>query len=224
VSKAATKRLARAVDRARLAAIRLKLRTLRRARPVRLREIREACRVGRENVRARAKALQDSTRAALRASVLAMRQAERGTCEKTKAKTKEDFATKIGAASHELGFERGYYQREHGRGTRGSVTRSTAKERREESDDAVRRNLPPELVPVFNRVRTTIKATPRMSRTEHFLQWVHDNPDEAHSIVYDAIERDVERMIHEQSEIEKRLRKGHSGDAALDALASDVPF
>ncbi len=218
------KKLARAIDRDRLVAIRSKLRDLRRARPVRLREIRAACKVGRENVRARVKTLQESTRAALRASVLAMRQAERGTCEKSKARTKEDFAKKIEGAAVELGTEKNWYSREYCRGRRGPVKRSSSKERRQESDDEVRRNLPPELVAVFNRVRTTIKAGPRTTRTEKFLEWVDANPDEAHSIVYDAIERDVERMIHEQTEIEKRLRKGHSGEAALDALASDVPF
>ncbi len=43
-------------------------------------------------------------------------------------------------------------------------------ERQAESDDEVRSNIPPELVALFERVKRGIKASPRMSRTEAFLQ------------------------------------------------------
>lgn len=70
--------------------------------------------------------------------------------------------------------------------------RSSASERRAESDDAVRANLPPELHPTFERVKQTIKPAPRMSRTETFLQWVHEHPAEVFADDAALIERGAE--------------------------------
>lgn len=47
-----------------------------------------------------------------------------------------------------------------------------------ESDDEVRQNIPLELVPLFNRVRTGIKKTHGESRTEAFLRYVEEHPGE----------------------------------------------
>jgi hypothetical protein len=49
-------------------------------------------------------------------------------------------------------------------------------ERRAESDDEVRSNLPADLVALFERVKGGIKASPRMSRTEVFLQYAEEHP------------------------------------------------
>lgn len=218
--------LARAADRGRLKAIRAKLRELRRARPLRLRQIRDACREGRANVRRRVRELREETRRALRESVRQLREAERGTCETSKAQAREGFAIQIRGAVRDLEMQRAHMEREYGRRRGGGRISAAqlAKEAREESDDEVRRNLPAELVPVFNRVRSTIKPGRRRTRTEAFLEWVHDNPDEAHSIVYDAVERDVERLIREQEAIERRMGGSYAGNAALDALEHEVPF
>jgi len=56
--------------------------------------------------------------------------------------------------------------------------RSTAGERRAESNQAVEVNLDPSLVPLWRRVRKSIKGTPRKSRTEAFLHYVEEHPDE----------------------------------------------
>jgi hypothetical protein len=60
----------------------------------------------------------------------------------------------------------------------GERKKAGATTRRAESDDEVRSNLPPELLPSFERMKRAIKASPRMSRTEAFLQWAHDHPSE----------------------------------------------
>lgn len=220
------RKIARAADRDRLKAIRRKLRELRRARPARLRQIREFCREGRLNVRERVRQLREETRNALRESVRALREAERGTCEASKARAREGFAIEIRGAVRDIEMQRAHMEREYGRRRGGGRISAAqlAKEAREESDDEVRRNLPPELVPVFNRVRSTIKPGRRRTRTEAFLEWVHDNPDEAHSIVYDAVDRDVERLVREQQAIERRQAKGYEGNTALEAFESEVPF
>ena len=57
--------------------------------------------------------------------------------------------------------------------------RASAKVRRSESDDEVLGNIDPSLHPLFHRVKGTLRNNPRMSRTEAFMQYVHDHPDEA---------------------------------------------
>ena len=53
---------------------------------------------------------------------------------------------------------------------------------------------------------------------------MNDNPDEAHSVIYDAAERAVARLVREQAAIERRMASGYRGGAALEALESEVPF
>lgn len=211
------KKLARAIDRQRLREIKQRLREIRRTRPERIRSIRAACRTGRENLRTRVAALREQTRAELRARIQALREAQRGTCRRSEASARNELNQQIERAARELELETGRYRESYGR--KGPRPRVSAKERREESDDEVRRNLPAELVAVFDRVRRDIKPSPRRSRTEAFLEWVHDNPDEAHAIVYDAIEQDVAKLIAEQDAIERRARGRYSAEHVMD-----VPF
>lgn len=53
---------------------------------------------------------------------------------------------------------------------------------RRQSDDAVRANIPAELVRVFEKVKRGVRGSPHMSRTEAFLHWVEENPDEVLAI------------------------------------------
>lgn len=56
--------------------------------------------------------------------------------------------------------------------------RASSRERRQESDDEVRGNIPPELLYLFERVKRQIKGSAHMSRTEAFLHYAEDHPDE----------------------------------------------
>jgi predicted nucleic acid-binding Zn-ribbon protein len=150
------------------------------------------------------------------------REAQRGTCRATEAAARAALEHEVGSAHGELEQQRAYMKQTYGR--KGGRSRTTARERREESDDDVRRNLPHELVPVFNRVRNIIQAGPRMSRTEAFLEWVTDNEDEVHGILYDAVESDVAKLVREQQEVEGRLRGSYDEDASHRALTSGAPF
>ena len=62
----------------------------------------------------------------------------------------------------------------------------------QESDDEVRQNIPPELLGVWERVKQVIKGTPNISRTEAFLQYVHDNENEVAIMMEEAIPSDDE--------------------------------
>ena len=90
---------------------------------------------------------------------------------------------------------------------RGRVTKSKAVERRAESDDEVRGNLPAEFVPVFDQIKRKIKGSPRKTRTESFLHWVHENPGAVWEMRSGAADRDVEKLIREQQELERAERK-----------------
>jgi hypothetical protein len=56
-----------------------------------------------------------------------------------------------------------------------------------ESDDLVRQNIPPELVALFNRVKGGIKSGPNISRTEAFLKYVEEHPEEVYEAIGDAV-------------------------------------
>jgi SAM-dependent methyltransferase len=50
---------------------------------------------------------------------------------------------------------------------------------RRESDEEVRQNIPKTLFELFGRVRHAIRGSARQTRTEAFLQYVEEHPDEA---------------------------------------------
>lgn len=77
------------------------------------------------------------------------------------------------------------------------ITRAT---RRAESDDEVRQNIPPELVQLFNKVRRHIHGSLRMSRTEEFLKYAEEHPNE----VLEAYGDQTEKMIAEMEQRERQ--------------------
>lgn len=103
------------------------------------------------------------------------------------------------------------------RGKRGpGVKRATLRERRAESDDEVRANIPRAMVGVFDSVRRYVKPTARMSRTEAFLQWAEENAGEVYAIQAQQAERDLARLLAEQERVERLSRKR--------GRLADVPF
>jgi hypothetical protein len=75
--------------------------------------------------------------------------------------------------------------------------RSARRERDAESDDEVRRNLSPDLASVFNKVRRQIKGSERRSRTEAFLEWAEENPDEIYAMQEQRAAREIDRLVKE---------------------------
>jgi len=214
-------------DRETLRELRAKVRSIKLGRRERLGEIRSLCKAGRARARAAMKLLREQTMAELGDRVRALREAERGTCELTTASARAAVTEALHTAQAELRNWGGYVKSRYGRQRRASGAPTAAelkRERREESDDAVRRNVGPELAEVFNRVRSNIKAGPRRTRTEAFLEWVEANPDEAHAIVYAGSERELARYIAEQSALERRLGNRYASDADLAAALGGVPF
>ena len=82
--------------------------------------------------------------------------------------------------------------------------RNARREREAESDDAVRRNLSPELANVFNKVRRHIKGSELRSRTEAFLQWAEENPDEIYAMQEQRAAREIDRLVREYQRESRR--------------------
>jgi len=105
-------------------------------------------------------------------------------------------------------------------------------ERREESDDEVRANLGPDLLPVFERVKRGIRGTPRATRTETFLEWAEANPAEVYSIIEADAARALARLERSEREHAKAMAsrtRYARHPAALEAAVTapeddDVPF
>lgn len=217
----------RARDRATLRELKGKIRTLKAGRRARIAEIKALCRAGRERARAAVRVLREQTRAELAARVVALREAERGSCELSKSNARAELAAALRTAQDEARSFGGYVASTYGRKKRAPGMPTAAelrRERRDESDDEVRRNVGPELAAVFERVKRQIKAGPRRTRTEAFLEWVSDNPDEAHAIVYANAERDLARFINEQNALERRVGSRYRDDSDLAAALAGVPF
>ncbi len=166
----------------------------------------------------------------LNAEFTVERQKLRQRCEARKAKIRALARRVEDAALREWDEER-RYQAQLRRAESGfkrktaAAERRTAKERRAESDDEVRANIPVELVRVFERVRRSIRGTPRMSRTEAFLHWVDENPDEVYAIQEAQAEKAFRKLLAEQTRLERarapELRRAvRRAETALEA----VPF
>ena len=86
--------------------------------------------------------------------------------------------------------------------------RKASHEREAESDDEVRRDIPPELVGVFNKVRRNIKGNDRKSRSEAFLEWAEENPGEIYAMQEQEAAREIKRLVKEY----QREAGGRAGD------------
>jgi hypothetical protein len=99
---------------------------------------------------------------------------------------------------------------------RRAPSRSSAAERAAESDDEVLTNFPPQFHALFRRVKGSIKATARRTRTEAFAHYLEEHPGEA----YEAIELDVERAFR----AEERAHHQKKAPRRRAAVDESVPF
>ncbi len=119
-----------------------------------------------------------------------------------KASGNREVSTRKAKLLEERGFEQAMRQHERPR-----RLRSTTGERRQESDDEVRTNLAPDMVPVFDAVRKHIKGTPRKSRTEAFLQWAEENPAEVYDLMQHDADKYLAQLLAEEARTTRELRR-----------------
>lgn len=105
--------------------------------------------------------------------------------------------------------------------------RSSARERSQEDDDAVRSNLPHELVPVFDKVSRKIKGSPKRTRTEAFLDWAEENPDEILAVQQAVADKALRELLKQQRELGRTVRsttRYQQTPEELAELLAAVPF
>jgi hypothetical protein len=212
-------------DRARLRDLSAKIAHARATKTTNLRQIRGLCRLGRQNLRARIRALRSETAEQLRQTVEQLKKAQHDRCADDERTLELGLTAQLRGARDELAEARRSFKHNYGH----KRSSSSSKERREESADEVAHNLPPELVPVFRRVERSIRGGPRKSRTEAFLEWAEENPDDVHGIMYEQADRDVARLVAEHEACGTRLAKakrgrGYRDPADVAAALAGVPF
>ena len=110
------------------------------------------------------------------------------------------------------------------RAARRGAPRTSRAERRSESDDEVRVNLPPELVPLFEKVKRGIKGSARESRTEAFLRYAEEHPREVLAVLDDQADAVVREMERQQRAARPPRKAAPPRARTRRAEAADVPF
>jgi hypothetical protein len=136
--------------------------------------------------------------------------------DKAAAKSRCDVDTKAARslkgeaerARAELAAEQSY-QRDLKRIEAGNRAKAAAQQRsrrpglarttRQESDDEVRASIPPELVALWERVKRSIKGDERKTRTEAFLQYAEEHPDEEWAALESSVDRAIAEMERRQA-------------------------
>jgi hypothetical protein len=159
--------------REKLTHLRQELRDARALRRSEMRQAKERCRAARLAVRAGARELRARVLAELRETIRRDRVQAREMCAAGLAEAR-GIADRVERARAELHTERSFH-RELRRLERANKERqretkhASRRERRTESDDAVRANIPEELIPLWEKVKRSIRGSNHMSRTESFL-------------------------------------------------------
>jgi len=206
-----------------LATLRGNIAAARKSSKPRRAEAIELCRIGRSMAKEQAKRLRIEGRAAILEAIKQERLAAREACNQRKAKVREDVRSDVARARAELREEKAFQREIRGieaRARKQERPRTSARERRQESDDAVRSNLPADLVPLFERVKRQIKGSERESRTEAFLKYAEENEAEVIAAIQERAEREIARLQRDEAKEVRALRRRGFSAAELAA----VPF
>lgn len=215
-------------DTARLAELAAALERARRAKREAVLGVRSLCRSERARLAARA--------AELRAEVHAVAEERRAVREGCKAGREgtRDAGLRVVAEAKRRARE----EREHQRSVRRferpakagpSLARGVAggrrsAEARSESDDEVRGNIDPALVPLWERIKSTVRATARQSRTDAFLHWVHDHPEAQYEAAEEAAAEELRRIEREHAAHARAMKHPRRYRRSAAELAAAVPF
>lgn len=213
-------------DRAKLGLLRAKIQNARIERRGMLRAARASC----QTARAELKARQAVQRAEFVTAQRFERVVERQACSSGKESAKAKGA-ELETGARRSAKEEAIFQRQMRRGEKSAAVRqrarSTARERAEEDDDAVRSNIPAELRAVFDKVKRKIKGSPKRTRTEAFLDWAEENPDEIIAVQQEAADKELRELLKQQREFGRTVRSAgrykHSPEE-LEQLLAEVPF
>jgi hypothetical protein len=216
-------------DRASLKQLRAHLRSAKRLAVARRAEVRLLCKRGRVSARERAKVLRAEFRARAAAAIMQEISAARSTCTANQDRAREQNANSIQRAAAALTHEHSHQQHIQRYSKTASLHgRSAPKSRRiealHESDSEVENNIPHELLPVWRRVKSRIKGTPRRSRTEAFFEWAAEHEPDVQRIIHTQFDADVAELIKHEQELRERVGDASAYRRMSDDELSDVPF
>jgi hypothetical protein len=82
-------------------------------------------------------------------------------------------------------------------------------------------------VPVFDKHRRGIKGSARRSRTEAFLEWAAENPDEVLLVQQAEADKALYELLKQERELGRTMRAGtryKKSPTELAKLLEGVPF
>jgi len=202
------------------------LKEARTARRVALSEAKTACRTGRQLAQEQVRELRTRALAELRETLRSERAQARATCDAglaTARGLRSETERARAALVAEKRFRKDMRRIERGNRERRTQLRAgaSARERSAEADDEVRGNLPPELLPLFERVKRNIKAGPRVSRLESFLRYAEEHPDEVLVSIEDETDQLVRDLEKKERAAARALRR--TSPSRGSRAAADVP-
>jgi len=193
---------AKSVQKRALAELGKKIREAKARRKQALSRARELCKLSKQRTREQVKAYRQTERERVNATIEAMRAQVKDACATRRARIRKASRTEE-TKSRKLAAEQRRFNREMSRVDRSRAKEQAASERRmrkrrnEEDNDQVEANIEAELVPVFRAVAKQIKRSPRRTRTEAFLEWVQENPEEVLAIQQEQADAGVAELIRE---------------------------
>ena len=202
----------RAGLRAQLIEVRNQIKLARAEKKDRLSHARQTCRLAKRAHLDRARALRLELAQKLRAAILAERHAVKNVClldrEAARKKGDEEVLSARQRAAAEARYQRELRSSErHAVQRQRARTLKTAKERRKESDGEVENNLPPELLAMWQRAKKGIKGSDRRSRTEEFLEYASENPDQVVESQQDDADRQVKELLAKEAELVRQMKR-----------------
>lgn len=217
-------------DRVHLEGLRQQLKAARARRAAALRSTVKSCRQLRHSAAVRVAELRRVERLRVAQEVKRLRQEATNRCRARRhaIRTAGGRAVSVKAAllAEETRLQKQFKRLAEAARRKRLRTAASSSERRAESDDYVRGNLPAELLPVFERVKKQIKGSARRTRTEAFLEWASENPDDVLQHQQHVTDREVAALVREHEATAGRLRKGrrHYHQLADEKFSDAPPF
>lgn len=182
---------------------------------------RATCRSNRYALRGHLKAERARMLAELRANLALQKAAAKSDCAARRAAAREMAIGAVARKRVDVAEYRAYLSKlRRLKRNYAADKRVTARERASESDDDVRQNIEPHLHGLFERVKRSIKGSPRKTRSEAFLEYVEAHPHE----YLDAIDDKTRALVRELEQREKRLAKTSRKRRFTAAELAEVPF
>jgi hypothetical protein len=215
--------------RGKLAQLKAHLRTARAARKAAITAAIEHCRMERRALAERTKENRKRALLELRAAADAQRLAAREACRARKAEARglPAWTQARAALTAETKLRRKLREvaklEKRGRLKR---PRSTADERKVELEEATRREISPELLPLYDKIGKGIRGNDPTSKAEAFLHYAMENPAEVLAAQGHEADVTLKRLIAEHQATDRELRRKpttrppSSGPAAFPAPSS----